>query len=269
MKPDLNSLTLKTSLKALADFLMPRACLACGRMLEPDEDDLCGECAADLPLTRYSRRERNPMSDRLNARLQEHLDARIAAAEAAGTVLPPFEPYTNATALFFYSGLSPHSAIPRHLKYHRGRRTGRRFGARLGEELAASPLYADADLVVPVPLHPLRRWKRGYNQAEVLAAAVAGALPQARLDATLLTRKRRTATQTRLSVEEKMKNVGGAFAVSARRLGKGLPACRHILLIDDVCTTASTLAACHAALREVFPPSVRISAATLCFTGVF
>ena len=263
MTPGLNSLTLKTSLKALADFLMPRGCLACGRMLEPDEDDLCGECAADLPLTRYSRRERNPMADRFNARLQEHMDAAYADGK------PPFEPYAAATALFFYSGMSPYSAIPRHLKYHRGQGTGRRFGARLGRELAASPVFADADLVVPVPLHPLRRWRRGYNQAEVLAAAVAGTLPQARLDATLLIRKRRTATQTRLSVEEKMKNVGGAFAVSARRMGKGLPECRHILLIDDVCTTASTLAACHAALREVFPPDVRISAATLCFTGEF
>ena len=249
----------KTALTAMADFAFPRTCLACGRRLEPDERDLCGDCRADLPLTRFSRMSHNPMADRFNARLQERLDLLPNA---------PFEPYAYASALFFYSSESPYSAITKHLKYGRGLRAGRRFAAMLGEELAASPLFGDVDLVVPVPLHFSRRWKRGYNQAEIISKEVARVLGAAH-DPGLLRRSRRTRTQTALSVEEKMKNVSGAFTVPEMRRKKPLPQCRHILLLDDVFTTGSTLAACHAALREFFPAKVRISAAALAYTGEY
>ena len=249
----------KTVLTSLADFAFPRICLACGRSLEPEERDLCGGCRADIPLTRFSSMSHNPMADRLNARLQERLDLLEEA---------PFEPYAYATALFFYSAESPYSAITKHLKYGRGFGTGRRFAAMLGEELAASPLFGDVDLVVPVPLHFSRRWKRGYNQAEIISEEVARVLG-ARHEPGLLRRSRSTRTQTALPVEEKMKNVSGAFTVPERRRKKTAREYRHILLLDDVFTTGSTLAACHAALREVFPAPVRISVATLAYTGEY
>jgi predicted amidophosphoribosyltransferase len=78
-------------------------------------------------------------------------------------------------------------------------------------------------------------------------------------------RKRRTKTQIKLDIKEKAQNVAGAFAVTedARAIFRNGGTVRHIVLLDDVFTTGSTLGACFRALRSVFPPSVRISVATL------
>ena len=131
-------------------------------------------------------------------------------------------------------------------------------------------------MVIPVPLHRLRRWKRGYNQAEVIAAEVADALGVP-LRTDILVRGRRTRTQTQLSIEEKAANVAGAFEVSesAKRV-YGITAhddssrCirpKNVLLVYDVFTSGSTLGECFWALRSVFPPEVRISVAALAFVG--
>ena len=221
----------------------------------------------------------------------------------------------RAAALFFYRHGSGYDQITQALKYGRNFAAGRHFAAMLGQRLRDSPLFSDVDLVVPVPLHWTRRVRRGYNQAEVIARAVArelsagrggeprdpgcshrtpsqpGALPPARVAFAprLLRRVRRTRTQTRMTISEKSLNVSGAFAVRSvhtltdsgggmckKGLKRTYPRLfsggyardvHHILLVDDVFTTGSTLTACHDALREVFGPDVRISLATLSFAG--
>ena len=118
---------------------------------------------------------------------------------------------------------------------------------------------------MPVPLHWSRKWKRGYNQAEILAQGIAMEMRiPVRTD--LLRRIRRTATQTRLGIEAKGENVAGAFCANIKKPDtiKGI---RHVILIDDVFTTGSTMTECFMALRKVLPPEVRISIATLAFVG--
>ena len=138
----------------------------------------------------------------------------------------------------------------------------------LGERLRSSSLFADVDVVIPIPLHWTRQWKRGYNQAEVIASGVADAM-SIPLRSDILRRHKRTKTQTRLGIGEKARNVKGAFSTTYHWLpsDKAGPEFRHLLLIDDVFTTGSTMMACFTALRKIFPPEVRISVATLAFVG--
>ena len=247
MDPRLTGLKLHSLLLCLSDLLMPRVCLVCGRQLLPSERHLCIECEADLPLTHFESMPRNPMADAFNSRL-------LAAGDGAGA-------YQYATALFHYVSGSGYDYIPQALKYDRNFPAGRHFARLLGRNIASAGHFADVDLVCCVPLHWTRRFWRGYNQAEIIAQEVHRVLSQSRelrFEPSLLRRTRRTRSQTRVGVEEKAGNVQGAF--QARR-GSGTP--RHILLVDDVFTTGSTLAACTLALREAFGPQVRISVATL------
>ncbi len=258
-------------LRSLGDLLLPRVCAVCGRPLLACERHLCLECEAGLPFTRFESVRHNPMADKFNA--------LVDAPE-----------YVRAFALFYYQ--AGYQNITQEVKYRRNFGIGRWFGRILGERMApsvipsapssamsapsaipsapsvilsASEESSPSLTVVPVPLHWTRRWQRGYNQAEVIGRELASAIGAA-FEPALLRRVRRTRTQTRLSATERAGNVSGAFKVSeraARRvLAPGLP---EILLVDDVFTTGSTLAACYNALREAFGDSVRISVATLAY----
>ena len=145
---------------ALGDLFMPRACLACGCRLGMRERLLCLSCAADVPYTRFWLAAHNPLADRFNAVLERH----------RGT--EPMD-YAYAAALLYYKGA--YRSIPRALKYQGNLAAGRHYGALLGRRRAAAPHFADIDLVIPVPLHWTRLRSRGYNQAEVLARALADA----------------------------------------------------------------------------------------------
>lgn len=244
MDKRLQRLTLAGAAASLADLLMPRTCIACGRILNAYEHFLCLPCNADLPLARFEGFSHNPMAIKYNERINESMF--------------DYEPFQFATALFIYDDSSGYVNIPRNLKYHRGFAEGKHFGSILGRSLAQSNLFADVDTVVPVPLHWTRRMHRGYNQAEVIARSIASEMDRP-IDPQLLIRHRKTHSQTEMSLEEKSGNVAGAF----RTRRGNLPDVGHILLVDDVFTSGSTICACHDALRKVYPPKVRISAATL------
>ena len=291
------------SLKAVLDLLIPRKCIVCEKCLGTTEKHLCRECLEDLPHTYYWLRKFNPMADRFNALIQEGLENPLnnQSAEAifedqnihcgddiTNNISSTRTDYAYATALFFYRAESGYSQITRQLKYHGDIPAGRLFGQMLGKKIASAEHFADVDAVIPVPLHWTRKWSRGYNQAEIIACEVASILG-AELRTDILQRSRRTRTQTKLSIEGKAANVQGAFVVqenifdcfknknsgrssSHNKLNKkadcsDLTNLKHLLLIDDVFTTGSTLHACYQALRSIFPPEVRISVATLAFVG--
>ena len=239
-------------LKAAADMILPRTCLVCGERLLRHEQIICLHCLADLPLTHFWEHGYNPMADRFNEVIQRGL---VDGGQ--------YERYAYAAALFFYSHEAQYRHILYNIKYEGRTDAGKKFGRMLGAKLASSDAFKDVDCVIPVPLHWIRRWKRGYNQAEVIAREVALAL-EVPLRCDILQRRRRTKTQTKLNVTGKSANVAGAFCVRQENCGSGI---RHILLIDDLFTTGSTLHACFTALRSTFPPSVRISVATLGFVG--
>ena len=258
------------SLRTIADLIMPRFCLVCGRALDSGlpgdggagEEHLCRECWKDLPRTRYWKVRENPMAESFNALIQRNMGEDVR-----------YQPYGFAAALYFYKG--GYREISKALKYKRNFAAGRCLGRLLGQTLAETDFFRDVDLVVPIPLHWSRHWQRGYNQAEVIAREVARELG-AKCEPRLLRRARRTKTQTHLNAEGRAANVAGAFRVKPRRwhnvIGKNAP--RHLLLIDDVFTTGATAAACEHAIRVAlqtgergFGPQtaaqIRISVATL------
>ena len=243
----------------MADLLLPRTCIACERALLLEDEHLCSDCLADLPLTRFHLLQHNPMADKFNEVIQKHLEAIWSSDPSADA---PYERYAYATALFFYDTGSGYSHITHRLKYDGNLSVGRYFGRMLGEEVKHTSWLHDIDAIIPVPLHWRRRWKRGYNQAEIIAEAISS-VTGVRMYRNILERRKYTKTQTLLDVHAKANNVQGAFC--ARPIDK----CniRHILLIDDVFTTGATVGECFRALRSVFPPDVRISVATLGFVG--
>lgn len=107
-----------------------------------------------------------------------------------------------------------------------------------------------AEVLVAVPLHPSRLKERGYNQSELLAQQL-GRLLQLPVSSLTLQRTKKTKSQITLGATERKENVAGAFACCDNRLTN-----KHILLIDDVCTTGSTLDACAAALKASGSASV-------------
>lgn len=226
-------------LKSLANLIWPEKCALCGNFLEEGETCLCSKCLCDLPRTWFWSWSPNPAERRL-----WHLTG-----------------ITSAACLYFYRNQSPYNILVQRVKYQGDRKLGAYLGRMLGECLAASGRFASIQAVVCIPLHPLRKWRRGYNQAEVEARGIALAMGVPMIP-DLLRRRRYTRTQTKLKGSAKARNVAGAFTLNekcARSLNeRGI--C-HILLVDDVLTSGSTIAEATASLM----PEFIISVATLAF----
>lgn len=237
---------------AAADVLLPRACIVCGERLNINEKRLCLACQAQTPLTYFWTMDRNKMADKFNELMQNHMSSSLDT--------PWSERYAYACALFFYSDEADYKVLLYNLKYRGDTWIGLNFGQMLGRRMASCRWFADADAIVPVPLHWRREWSRGYNQAEVIAEGLSAAM-EVPVRTDILYRRKATKTQTKLDVEAKARNVAGAFEAIHR---DGL---NHIILVDDLFTTGATLFACFSALRAAYPPSVRISIATLGFVG--
>ena len=220
---------------ALLDLLLPAACAICGRARASHEVDLvCGACwlrAAELP---------RPRCDRCG----HPIDVRRATATCAWCALLPT--YVRAVRSAFALPGGTAEAIVYALKYNGWRAVAVPMARRMGALRFPPDVERERAALVPVPLAPARLRERGYNQSEALADGLARLwnLP-VRTD--LLSRTRATKTQTRLTPGERQRNVANAFRSLADRGSlRGL----HLVLVDDVVTTAATLNACAAALHD-------------------
>jgi len=219
----------------MLDLLLPPACATCGRPRSGSEPDLvCGACwlrAQELP---------RPRCDRCGHPVNV---GRRPVPCAWCTLLPP---YVRAVRSAFAMPGGSAETIVHAFKYGGWSAIGEPMAKRMAALRFPFDVESERAGVVPVPLSPTRERERGYNQSEVLAAGLARHwnLP---LRADLLTRTRATKTQTRLTPGERQRNVANAFRSLADRGSlRGL----HLVLVDDVVTTAATLNACAAALHE-------------------
>ncbi len=228
-------------LTAFASLLAPRLCLACGRALPPEplrsfEDALCAPCRAGLrPIARGCRGCGRDLGPHAAPR------PRCAACRRA-----PRRALATTTALLRYRG--PARALLRRLKYHGCEELAAPLGEQLARAFEAAAPEATADpalVVVPIPLHPWRRWRRGFNQAEAIARGVARALE--RPVAEPLRRERATRPLYGVRREARASVVEHAFALA--RGGRDVVAGRPVALVDDIRTSGATLQAAAAVLR--------------------
>ena len=216
---------------ALINLCFPPACLLCHARLASSRV-VCEPCAASMP------RSGRPLCAQCGVTLPGAFDALVQCAECRRHP-PTFE---AARAPWQYAGRTQ-DAI-RQFKYHRRWRVGGWLAAEMARLAHSSFPTDDIALVVPVPLHWVKRRLKGFNPPESLAASIAQRLkiPQT---SRALRRTRWTATQTRLSVAARFRNVRRAFRDKAPMVHD-----RSVLLIDDVLTSGATAHACAIALKE-------------------
>ena len=211
----------------LLTLLYPPRCPSCGReRAAPRPPELCRGCRARLePVARACERCGEPGSERRCA--------RCASA-------PP--PYAHAHACFLYRDDELSSELVSRWKYGGDHVVGSTLASLLREHRSA---HAECyDLIVPVPLHASRLAQRGFNQAALLARAVARRGEHVAVDA--LRRAAATAPQAALGRRARAANVRDVFAV---RRGAAVTG-RSVLLVDDVVTTGATVEACSTVLLE-------------------
>lgn len=231
--------------RLLFDLFCPRICAVCGVPLNCHEQHFCLECFADIPLTYFWNMEET-------------------AAERVFWGRCRIE---RVHSLFYYTD-NWRKAVHQ-IKYGGNTSLGLYLGGMLGAKIASSGICIPIDYIVPVPLHWRKRYKRGYNQAEIVARGIGKAFLSGSRRASvpkilpnLLRRKSFTATQTAKDRINRWHNVSRAFEPNPRCRTLP-PAGSHILLVDDVLTTGATLEACASILVEEL--GCRVSIATLAY----
>ena len=222
----------------ILDFISPRLCVVCGQRLAPTERSLCGVCLFHLPRTDF---------------LQKPLDNPMAQ------LFWRLAPIEKAAALFYYHPHSETAQLVYRLKYNNRPDIGEDMGRVMANELQATDFFSDIDVLLPVPLASKRLRQRGYNQSEQLAIGISD-ITHLPIVTKALRRKHFQQSQTTLNRWQRQENVEDTFWLKD---GSQLQD-KHVLLIDDICTTGATLISCTNTLKDI--EGIRISVLTLGFT---
>ena len=197
------------------------------------EQCLCLMCAQDLPLTRFHEDPTNRV---------EQLFLGKVKIEAASAFLH-FNPTGKVQRMLH------------RLKYHHDMELGQYLGRAMAKDLMSSARFSDVDCFLAVPLHPRKEHMRGYNQRQVFVDGMRQVWPLESVGEDLV-RVVRTPSQTKRSRLDRWLNVKEAFQLPDPERLRG----KHVLIVDDVVTTGSTLEGCAKALSGV--PDIRISVYT-------
>lgn len=226
-------------IEGLAHLFFPQVCNLCQKPLEKGEEHICAGCFNDF----------NPFPSELagGAALKSTVRTHFGdnAVPAAAWCLYPYRSIGvlhEAMHSLKYGGLFP---------------LGELFGKRLGELVRQSCETVAFDAIVPVPLHPLKRIERSYNQSEAIARGMSGVLglPVA---TKCIERCLYTDTQTGLGLKARRENIAKAFRPGRERCAE------RVLLVDDVLTTGATMVAAAEALKSA--GAVEVAFATIALT---
>jgi ComF family protein len=212
----------------------PRYCAGCEKPLYFTEKALCVHCLLALPRARMHHERDNAIEKLFWGK------ADVAMA----------------TAFLRMSRKGMAHRLIHELKYDGNKAVGVQLGKLFGAELSRAHDWKTIDLIVPVPLHPLKELERGYNQSAMIAMGMSDTM-RVKWRAHALKRNVHTASQTRRSRWERWQNVNDIFSLDREIFNKT----SHCLLVDDVITTGATIEACVNAVHQHF--ECKISVASL------
>jgi ComF family protein len=225
---------MKKIISNLIGLFYPNICLICNENLNKSEQQICLKCMSEIPRTNFHLQKDNPVEKRFWGKAD----------------------IQKATAFFFFTKGSPFQKLLHELKYRDNKEIGELMGSYAATDLLDDPDFAAVDFIIPIPLHPKKFVKRGYNQSELICNGLAKVFNK-RVDTKTLRRIKENTTQTKKSVFERYENTAGIFEV----VDTNVFANKHIMLVDDVLTTGSTIEAAIQALKTC--EGIKVSIFTL------
>ena len=210
----------------LSDFLnlfYPSLCKACGNPLLKNEEVICTYCLYHLPYTGYHTSEHNPVFKLFWGRSQLEFASAFLHFRKGGRV----------------------QQLLHQLKYNNCPEIGHHLGLLYSYQLEKESCFSEIDVIIPVPLHKSKQKLRGYNQSELFAKGLGVGLGK-QVNTVSLLRETATETQTKKSRFARYLNTKEVFSLYKAEEVQG----KHILLVDDVVTTGSTLEACINILNQ-------------------
>lgn len=218
-------------------LIFPKTCFACGKSLYHGEECICTYCHYQLPKTGNHLYPDNPIAKLFWGRVPVH----------------------SAASYYNFSKEGKVQHLIHQMKYKGHKEIGVSIGKFFGTELKRTELFNSVNTIVPVPLHPAKLRKRGYNQSDFFAEGLSKSM-NAEADTKSLVRIFHSDSQTRKNRYARWKNVETVFEIADKKKLEG----RHVLLVDDVVTTGATLEACARKILEV--PGTKVSIATMSST---
>ena len=225
-----------TYLKDLLSLLYPPLCSACHGELPQGVEHICTKCRYDLPKTR------------------NHI-LQIPSIEEK------FQNIIELEAIFVYCFFEKNSITQRLLhsiKYDENKSLAQLLGSWYAVDLKEDLAIDKFDYIIPVPLHTKKLKKRGFNQSEQIAQGVSQVLNIPVFDA-LLERRLDDHSLTEMTKTKRIKSLQQVYGINEEHLDNFFG--RHLLIIDDVMTTGSTIISCYEALSHI--PDVKLSALVL------
>lgn len=224
--------------KDVIHLFYPDACNCCFRSLTTNEQLICTYCRHDLPVTGFC--------DQLGNEIERTFYGRI--------------PVVDGTSLFYFTKKSTVQRLIHSLKYHQKEKIGEMLGLWLGFEMIHSHRFKKIDCIIPVPLHPKKRRKRGYNQVAKFGKSVSIVLQCPFNERILIRHRFERDSQSIKKRFQRWKSFDSSYSLSHPDFLTD----KHILLIDDIITTGATLEDCYMALKHV--KGIQVSVACMAFT---